>query len=85
MLTSASNCSLSSHLIPAEGWKSRWVHSDWKKSEGQAGEFKLTAGPFYGDAEADKGIATSENARFYAISSKFAKPFSSYVSRFVTF
>lgn len=36
-------------------WSSRWVVSDWKKSEGTAGLWKHTAGPFYGDAEADKG------------------------------
>jgi len=57
-------------------WSSRWVVSDWKKSEGTAGVWKHTAGSFYGDAEADKGISTSEDARFYAISSKLAKPFS---------
>jgi len=52
-------------------WSSRWVESDWKKSEGTQGEFKLSAGPFYGDAEEDKGLQTSQDARFYAISSKF--------------
>lgn len=38
--------------------------------------FKLTHGAFYGDAEEDKGIQTSEDAKFYALSSKIAKPFS---------
>jgi len=33
----------------------------------------VTAGKFYGDAEADKGLQTSQDARFYAISSKFDK------------
>jgi calreticulin len=36
----------------------------------------LTAGEFYGDAEADKGIQTTQDARFYFLSSKIAKPFS---------
>jgi len=36
----------------------------------------LTAGKFYGDAEKDKGIQTSEDARFYGTSAKFEKPFS---------
>merc|ERR1712079_435534 len=34
-----------------------------------------TAGKFYGDAEKDKGIQTSQDARFYALSKEF-KPFS---------
>lgn len=39
-----------------KSWESKWVVSDWKKSEGTAGDFKLTHGEFYGDAEEDKGI-----------------------------
>lgn len=58
-------------------WTSRWVQSSHKKSEGSAGEFKLTAGEWYGDAEADKGVQTSADARFYAYTSKLATPFSS--------
>jgi len=52
-------------------WQDRWVLSDWKKSAGQAGEFKYTAGDYYGDAEADKGLQTTQDARFYDISAKF--------------
>jgi calreticulin len=52
-------------------WADRWISSDWKKSAGQAGEFKHTAGDWYGDAEADKGLQTSQDARFYDISAKF--------------
>jgi len=59
-----------------DSYAERWVVSDWKASEGAAGKFVHTAGDFYGDAEADKGIQTSEDARFYAISSKIATPFS---------
>ena len=54
-----------------DSWASRWVVSNWKKNEGTAGAFKHTAGPFYGNKEADKGIQTSQDARFYAISAKF--------------
>lgn len=54
-----------------DSWKSRWVVSDWKKSDGTAGEWKYTAGDWYGDKDADRGIQTSQDARFYAISSKF--------------
>lgn len=35
-----------------DGWKSRWVESKHKSDYGQ---WKLSAGKFYGDAEADKG------------------------------
>lgn len=59
-----------------DAYASRWVVSDWKESEGAAGKWAHTAGDFYGDAEADKGIQTSEDARFYAISSKIEEPFS---------
>ncbi|XP_034293444.1 calreticulin-3 [Pantherophis guttatus] len=53
-------------------WKERWVVSQHKSNYGK---FRLTAGNFYGDREADKGLQTSENVKFYAISSRF-KPFS---------
>jgi calreticulin len=55
-------------------YASRWVTSTWKASE--AGKFGHTAGEFYGDAEADKGLSTTQDARFYAASAKFPKPFS---------
>jgi calreticulin len=57
-----------------DGWRSRWVESTHKGSE--AGTFGWTAGKFYGDAEEDKGLQTTQDARFYAISAKFDKPFS---------
>uniref|UniRef100_A0A8C7RER6 Calreticulin 3a n=1 Tax=Oncorhynchus mykiss TaxID=8022 RepID=A0A8C7RER6_ONCMY len=55
-----------------DAWKSRWLVS---KHKTDYGEWQLTAGKFYGDAEADKGLQTSQDARFYAMSSRF-KPFS---------
>jgi calreticulin len=59
-----------------DSWQSRWVVSDWKKSDGTRGDWKLTASEWYGDKKADRGIQTSQDARFYAISAKIAKPFS---------
>jgi len=56
-----------------EDWESRWVQSTHKGAE--AGKFAWTAGKFYGDADKDKGIQTSQDAKFYALSSEF-KPFS---------
>jgi len=55
------------------GYEDRWVQSTHKGAE--AGKFVLSAGKFYGDAEKDQGIQTSEDARFYALSAEF-KPFS---------
>jgi len=57
-------------------WADRWVISDWKQSSGEAGKFEVRAGDWYGDAEADKGLATTQDARFYAASAKFPKAFS---------
>ena len=50
-------------------WEDRWIQSTHKGAE--AGKFVLTAGKFYGDAEKDKGIQTSQDAKFYALSSEF--------------
>uniref|UniRef100_A0A4W3KE19 Calreticulin n=1 Tax=Callorhinchus milii TaxID=7868 RepID=A0A4W3KE19_CALMI len=52
-------------------WESRWVESKHKSDYGQ---FKLTAGKFYGDPEKDKGLQTSQDAKFYASSARF-EPF----------
>ncbi|KYQ91548.1 calreticulin [Tieghemostelium lacteum] len=51
-------------------WENRWVTSDWKVKEGQSGKFVHTAGKWYG-SESNKGIQTSQDARFYAVSAKF--------------
>jgi len=56
-----------------EAWEKRWVQSTHKGAE--AGKFELTAGKFYGDAEKDKGLQTSQDARFYGLSAEH-KPFS---------
>ncbi|KAL1535334.1 Calreticulin-3 [Salvia divinorum] len=50
-------------------WKSRWVLSDWKRSEGKAGTFKHTAGKWNSDPD-DRGIQTYKDAKHYAISAK---------------
>lgn len=68
-------CSLTWSLR-AENWKSRWVVSDHKKDEGTAGAWDVTPGEVYGDAELDKGLHTTEDARFYAISAKTPTEFS---------
>merc|ERR1711963_813483 len=52
-----------------DDWANRWVGSTKKGSD--QGKFVLTAGKFYGDADKDKGIQTSQDAKFYGTSAKF--------------
>lgn len=52
-------------------WEDRWIPSVHKGSE--QGKFVWSAGKFYGDEDKDKGIQTSQDARFYGISAKFDK------------
>ncbi|RAL50113.1 unnamed protein product [Cuscuta campestris] len=52
-----------------DGWKEKWVISDWKRSEDKAGSFKHSAGKWNGDPD-DKGIVTYPDAKHYAISAK---------------
>lgn len=61
---------LDERFADGEGWKERWVQSEHKSD---LGKFKLTSGKFYGDEELDKGLQTSQDARFYALSTKFDK------------
>ncbi|KAG2463495.1 calreticulin [Polypterus senegalus] len=51
-----------------DAWKSRWVES---KHKSDYGKFILSSGKFYGDIEKDKGLQTSQDARFYSVSSRF--------------
>lgn len=57
-----------------ESFRDRWVESKFKGAE--QGKFKLSHGKFFGDAELDTGIQTSQDARFYGISAKLEQPFS---------
>lgn len=54
----------------------RWVESSKWKPKAEMGKFEHTAGEWYGDKD-DKGIQTSEDARFYGISAKMDKTFTS--------
>ncbi|XP_068634742.1 calreticulin-1-like [Aristolochia californica] len=47
-----------------------WVKSDWKNDEGMAGDWVHTSRNWSGDPN-DKGIQTSPDYRFFAISSQF--------------
>jgi len=60
-----------------DGWTERWtISSDWK-SKSELGEWKHTAGEYYGGGADDKGIKTSEDAKHYGLSAALAKPFNS--------
>jgi len=56
-----------------EGWEQRWVKSKAKEAEGSQGTWGWSAGKFHNDAEADKGLQTTQDARFYQISAAFPK------------
>lgn len=51
-----------------DGWKDRWVQS---KHKDDYGKWDISAGKYYNDPEEDKGLKTMENAKFYAISTRF--------------
>jgi calreticulin len=52
-----------------QSYQQRWVESTFKGAE--QGPFKLSHGKFFGDAEKDLGLQTSQDARFYGVSAKF--------------
>ncbi|XP_003486363.1 calreticulin [Bombus vosnesenskii] len=56
-----------------DSWEKNWVYSEHPGKE--FGKFVLSHGKFWNNPENDKGIQTSQDARFYALSTKF-KPFS---------
>ncbi|XP_013784042.1 calreticulin-like [Limulus polyphemus] len=64
-----SNVYFKEQFNDGDKWEERWVQSEHKGKEW--GKFVCTAGKFYGDEELNKGIQTSQDARFYGISSKF--------------
>lgn len=49
----------------------RWVESNWKKGEGSAGSFAISAGLWSGDALEGLGLRTTDDYRFYTSSSRF--------------
>eukprot|EP00798_Chlamydomonas_sp_ICE-L_P002046 gene2046-18223_t len=78
-LALASICTTSATVYFEEkfdaSWADRWTHSSWKKSEGTAGEFSLSAGKFFGNEEADKGIQTGPDSKFFSIYAELPEVF----------
>jgi len=60
-----------------ENWTTRWTPSTKWKSASEMGEWKQTTGKWYGGGEDDKGIQTSEDAKFYGISAPLTKQYDS--------
>lgn len=48
----------------SDEWRSRWVDS---KHKSDYGEWKLTAGKFYGDAEKDKGKLVNVEITYWSV------------------
>ncbi|XP_031498693.1 calreticulin [Nymphaea colorata] len=55
-----------------DGWENRWVMSDWKKAKNMSGEWNHTCGKWNPDPN-DKGIQTSGDNRFFAMSAKIPR------------
>lgn len=53
-----------------DSWPDRWVQS---KHKDDYGKFISSSGKWHGDKERDQGIKTSQDARFYALSTRFNK------------
>jgi len=66
----------------SEGWRERWIDSEWKKEDGTAGKWETSAGKHFNDEAADTGLKTGEDARFFGISTEFT-PFSNKGKDFV--
>eukprot|EP00803_Ostreobium_quekettii_P009806 evm.model.scf_52.22 EVM.evm.TU.scf_52.22 scf_52:174511-178463(+) len=58
-----------------DSWTDRWTKSKWKEGEESEGDWRHTAGKWYGDAEIDNGIQTTPDARFYGIWAEMAEAF----------
>jgi len=54
-----------------DGDLSRWTNSNWKA--GQMGKFEITSGDWNVDASAEKGLTTTQPARFYGITAPLDK------------
>jgi len=55
----------------SKDWESRWTLSTWKESEGTSGKWEAATGKWFTDAEADQGIQTAEDSKFFGIAAKF--------------
>jgi len=54
-------------------WESRWVKSKHKEADVTQGPWGWSAGKYFNDENEDKGLQTTQDARFYQISAKVPK------------
>lgn len=68
-----------------DDWEQRWVYSKHRPSKGDGimGQFQLTAGNYYANAEIQRGLQTVSESGYYQITSKFKKPFNTSGKTFV--
>ena len=57
------------------GWEKRWTKSSHGSPGKLLGRFRVSAGSFYADRRAQRGLQTLDDGREYLISSKFKKCF----------
>jgi len=57
-------------------WESRWVPSKSREADGSQGSWDLSHGKYFNDAEKDKGLHTTADARFYQITAEIPEKFS---------
>ncbi|KAK9764058.1 hypothetical protein K7432_008776 [Basidiobolus ranarum] len=63
-----------------DNWANHWIPSSVKSNLGM---FEVSAGNFYADPEVNKGLQTTEDARFYALSAPLNNTFSNKDKDFV--
>jgi calreticulin len=56
-----------------DGWTSRWVKSKSKEAEGTQGVWDISHGKYFNDETKDRGLHTSQDAKFYQITAAFPK------------
>ncbi|KAI7899721.1 Calreticulin family-domain-containing protein [Cokeromyces recurvatus] len=55
-----------------EGWKDRWTPSTYRED---LGKLEVSPGKWFSDEATKAGLRTTEDYRFYAVSTKIPKPF----------
>jgi len=54
-----------------DAWTSRWVKSKSREAEGSQGVWDISHGKYFNDATKDRGLHTSQDAKFYQITAAF--------------
>src|ERR1044071_6310038 len=57
-------------------FEKNWKYPVKSAKSAELGKFALSSGNFYAEKRINQGLKTTEDSKFYALSSKLAKPFS---------